>query len=232
MSLEPDSPSTDESRPLNRYWTSAGLVLLLFLSVFLLVEHISPSFVADPYEVMGTRSQGAALIGVGLLVADIVLPVPSSVIMIANGALFGVVVGAGLSVIGNLGAAMAGFYIGRKGETLLARLVPPEERSRADKLLSEWGLLALIVTRPVPLLAETTVIMAGASTMPWRRMLLATLAGASPVAVVYAVTGATAADLDSSLLAFGLVLIVAGLFWIARLRLGRSRPGSKVGSDA
>lgn len=232
MSLEPDSPSTDESRPLNRYWTATGIVLLLFLSVFLLVEQISPSFVADPYEVMSSGGKGAALIGVGLLVADVVLPVPSSLIMIANGALFGVVFGAGLSVLGSLGAATAGFYIGRRGETLLARLVPPEERSRAEKLLREWGVLALIVTRPVPLLAETTVIMAGASTMPWRRMLLATLAGASPVAVVYAVTGTTATNLDSSILAFGLVLFVAGLFWLARLRLGGSRPGNSLGSDA
>ncbi len=33
----------------------------------------------------------AALVGVGLLVADVVLPVPSSVVMLAHGALFGVV---------------------------------------------------------------------------------------------------------------------------------------------
>ena len=112
--------------------------------------------------------------------------------------------GAGLSLIGSLGAALVGFFIGRHGEQVLARFVPSEERSRANRMLDEWGVLAIIVTRPIPLLAETTAIMAGASTMGWRSMILATLAGSFPVAVLYALTGATAANLDSAILAFGL----------------------------
>jgi high-affinity Fe2+/Pb2+ permease len=43
----------------------------------------------------------------------------------------------------------------------------------------------------------------------------AKLAGSFPVAVLYAVTGATAANWNNSILAFGLVLLMAGLFWIA-----------------
>lgn len=204
---------------MKRYWTVTGLVLLFFLSIFLLVEQISPTFLADPYNLMGIGGISAALTGVGLLVADIILPVPSSLVMIANGALFGVAIGTILSVVGSLGAAIVGFFIGRRGESVLARFVPPEERSRANRLLEEWGLLAIIVTRPVPLLAETTVIMAGASRMPWRSMILATLAGSSPVAVLYAWTGATAANFDNAVLAFGLVLLVACLVWIAGHRL-------------
>jgi len=204
---------------MKRYWTAIGLVLLFFLSIFLLVEQISPSFLANPYDLMGISGISAALTGVGLLVADIILPVPSSLIMIANGALFGVALGTILSMVGNLGAALVGFFIGRCGEPVLARFVPHDERSRANHLLKEWGLLAIIITRPVPILAETTVIMAGASTMRWRAMILSTLAGSFPVAVLYAITGATAANFDNAILAFGLVLLMAGLFWIAGHRL-------------
>jgi uncharacterized membrane protein YdjX (TVP38/TMEM64 family) len=171
---------------------------------------------------MGIRGINAALTGVGLLIADIILPVPSSLIMIANGALFGVAIGTFLSIIGNLGAALVGFFIGRRSEPVLARFVPPEERSRANHLLNEWGLLAIIITRPVPLLSETTIIMAGASTMDWRSMILATLAGSFPGAVLYALTGATAANLDNGILAFGLVLLIASLFWIAGHSLRRT----------
>jgi uncharacterized membrane protein YdjX (TVP38/TMEM64 family) len=119
---------------------------------------------------MGINGINVALTGVGLLVGDIVLLVPSSLIMIANGALFGVAIGTILSIMGNLGAALVGFFIGRRGEPVLARFIPPEESSRANHFLNEWGLLAIIITRPVPLLLETTIIMAGASTMHWRSM--------------------------------------------------------------
>ncbi|MDP9419663.1 MAG: hypothetical protein M3P53_05890 [Actinomycetota bacterium] len=44
-------------------------------------------------------SLAAAALGVGLLVADIVLPVPSSVVMVAHGALFGLRLGAVLSMV-------------------------------------------------------------------------------------------------------------------------------------
>jgi len=203
---------------MKRYWTVIGLVLLFFLCMFLLAEQFTPSVLGNPYDLLGVRGISAALIGIALLVADVVLPVPSSLIMIANGALFGVGVGAALSILGSLGAGLAGFFIGRHGGQVLNRFVPAEEQHRANHMLNEWGVLAIIVTRPIPLLAETTAIMAGASPMRWRSMVLATLAGSVPVAVLYALTGATAANLDNGILAFGVVLLVASLFWLARYR--------------
>jgi uncharacterized membrane protein YdjX (TVP38/TMEM64 family) len=203
---------------MTRYWLATGLLLFVFLGLFLLVEPLHISFLVDPAHMMNTRSLSAALAGVALLVADVILPVPSSLIMIANGALFGVGLGTFLSLIGNLGAAVTGFLLGRRSETLLARFVPHEERSRANRLLREWGLLAIIITRPIPLLAETTIVMAGASTMPWQPMLLASLAGSCPIALLYAFTGATAVNFESVVWAFGLALGVAGLFWSLRHR--------------
>ena len=154
-----------------------GLVLLFSMAVFFLVEWLSPSFLTDPRQFMTTRSTGVALAGVALLTADVLLPVPSSLVMIAHGALFGVVLGTLLSLGGSLGAALTGFLAGRRGGPLLARVVPPEERVRADRLLARWGVFALMVTRPVPLLAETTAIMAGASTIGWGAVILASLVG-------------------------------------------------------
>jgi uncharacterized membrane protein YdjX (TVP38/TMEM64 family) len=135
--------------------------------------------------------------------------------MVAHGALFGVVGGTLLSVGGSMGATLVGFSLGRRGGTLLARLVPREERARADHILSRWGGLAIVVTRPVPLLAETVAIMAGTSPLGWRQVALATLVGSLPPALLYALSGATAAGLTSGVLVFALVLLVAGIFWLA-----------------
>jgi uncharacterized membrane protein YdjX (TVP38/TMEM64 family) len=132
--------------------------------------------------------------------------------MVAYSALFGAIGGTLLSVGGSMGAALVGFSIGRRGGPLLARLVSPKERARADYILSRWGTLAIVVTRPVPLLAETVAIMAGTSPLGWRQASLAALLGSIPPALLYALSGATAAALSSGVLVFGLVLLVAGIF--------------------
>jgi uncharacterized membrane protein YdjX (TVP38/TMEM64 family) len=138
--------------------------------------------------------------------------------MVAHGALFGVVTGTFLSLLGSVGAALFGFAIGRRGGILLERIVSPDERNRADHILARWGALAVIVTRPIPLLAETVAIMAGASPLGWGRMALAALIGSLPPALLYALTGAAVANLPSTALMFGVVLLVTGSFWlIARL---------------
>ena len=199
---------------MKRYWAIVGAMLALFLMLFLLVEALHVPILTDTSRWLERGGVWAALLGVGLLTADIVLPVPSSLVMIAHGALFGVVIGSLLSLIGSVGAALAGFAIGRRGGPVLERLVTGEERARVDRLLMRWGALAIVVSRPVPLLAETVAIMAGASPMSWKRAILASIAGSFPPAVLYALTGSVAASFESGALMFGFVLLVSGSFWL------------------
>jgi len=200
---------------MTRFWLLIAIMLLFFTGIFLVAEQLNLPLLEDPYGTMGASGSSAAIIGVSLLIADVILPVPSSLIMIANGALFGVPLGVFLSVVGSLGATVAGFLLGRSGSLLTARLVRPEEQLRANRLLDKYGMLAIILTRPIPLLAETTAIVAGMSEMKLRSVALAALAGTLPSALLYAITGATAAKLSSASLAFGLVLLITGLFWLA-----------------
>lgn len=207
---------------MKRYWLLTVLMMVTFLALFGLAEWLHIPLLTDPGPWLRHGGWAAAAVGVGLLIADVLLPVPASLVMIAHGALFGVAWGTVLSLLGAVGAALFGFALGRRGGPLLARLVPEDERRRADALLAEWGDLAIVITRPVPILAETVSILAGASPMGWGRMVAATLAGTLPAALIYALTGATARNLDSVPLVFGLVLGVAGLFWIVgRKLLGR-----------
>jgi membrane protein DedA with SNARE-associated domain len=106
---------------------------------------------------------------------------------------------------------------------LSERLVTPLERERADLLLKRWGTLAIIVTRPVPLLAETVAIMAGASPMGWGRTALAALAGSLPPALLYALTGASAGKFQNTALMFVFVLLVTGFFWMVGRRVTPER---------
>jgi uncharacterized membrane protein YdjX (TVP38/TMEM64 family) len=208
---------------MKRYALVVLMLMLVFTALFILIEEVFQiPLLLDPSDTLNSASIGVALVGVGLLIADVFIPVPSSIIMIAHGALFGIVTGTILSVIGSLGSAMVGFGVGRQSNSLLQRFISPAESQRANALLERYGAVAIIITRPIPIVAETVAIMAGASSMSWRWMLVTSLAGIIPSALLYAVTGATAMRLDNFLLTIISVLGIAVVFWLVeRLFLSR-----------
>jgi uncharacterized membrane protein YdjX (TVP38/TMEM64 family) len=199
---------------MKRYLLIMAALIASFTILFFIVEALGVPLLSDPTPWMKHGGILAAALGVGLLVADVLLPVPSSLVMVAHGALFGVVVGTLLSLSGSVGAAMFGFAIGRRGGRFLNRVVTPAEQSRANDLLARWGALAIIVTRPIPLLAETVAIMSGTSSLGWRTVALASAVGSLPPALLYALTGAAVANFQNTSLMFGVVLLIAGLFWL------------------
>lgn len=204
-------------------WAAVALAAA-FLVLFGLVERLQVPLLTDPSPWLAPGGLLAASVGTGLLVADVLLPVPSSLVMTAHGALFGVLPGAALSVLGGLGAAMLGFALGRRGGALLARVASPEAQARADALLARYGPFAIVVSRPIPIVAETVAVMAGASrSLPGDVVALSAAAGLAPIALVYAMTGAWAAGFANMALATVLVVLVSGVFWWLGKRLDRRR---------
>jgi len=198
---------------------------LAFLAVFLVAEVFAVPLLEDPASWLPGGGVLAGVAGVGLLTADVVLPVPSSLVMVVNGALFGVVIGAALSLLGGMGSALAGYGLGRVGGPPLLRSVCSEaERDRADLLVRRWGLLAVAATRPVPLLAETVAVVAGASCLGPVRTTVAAAAGSLPGAVLYSVAGSLDVGAPSGLVVFAVVSAIAASLWA----LGLRRHGSHV----
>jgi len=184
--------------------------VVLFSAFFGIAEWLQISWLVDPAAKMQHNKWLAAAIGSGLLVLDVIFPIPASIIMGINGQLFGVAMGTVVSLFGTMAAAITGFSLGRNGGALLDRFVKPDERARADKILKRWGPLAIIVLRPVPMLAETITILAGTSGMSWRTFLLSALVGSVPMCYLFALAGEQA----NLLLMFALVMGVAAVFWI------------------
>src|SRR3954452_11191733 len=86
-----------------------------FLAGFGIAEALGIPLLTDPMPALRAAGPLAGAIGVGLLIADVVLPVPSSVIMIAKGSLFGIWIGSTFPVVGWLGCSLPGFAMGRAG---------------------------------------------------------------------------------------------------------------------
>ncbi|MFB3133924.1 MAG: hypothetical protein ACE10K_15515, partial [Rhodothermales bacterium] len=76
-------------------------------------------------------------------------------------------------------------------------------------------MIAIIATRPIPLVSETLSIVAGGTSLRWRAMIGASVLGLAPGAVIYAATGVYAVTLESSVWSFVVVLAVALVFWLA-----------------
>jgi uncharacterized membrane protein YdjX (TVP38/TMEM64 family) len=215
-----DAPRTAGLLP-KRYVLVAGAIFAVFLVLFVLGEAWGLPLLSDPSLQLRGAGLAAAALGVGLLVADVVLPVPSSLVMIAHGAVFGAGLGALLSLVGGVGATLVGFGLGRRGGALLTRFVSPQERATADRLLQRWGALAIIVTRPVPLLAETVAVLAGASSLGWGKVTLAALAGTAAPAVIYALAGAAPAGAGNGSLVLIVVIGIGSIAWLAERGVGR-----------
>lgn len=154
------------------------------------------------------------LCSTGLLVADVLLPVPSSIVITVMGARLGFVPGWGLAWIGlSLGNA-AGYAIGRLWPERLASEVPAERPT----------FLALLVSRPVPILAEALALAAGAVRVDFKSMWLACAAGNALYTFVLAAFGATLLPEAST----GVWLFLAVLVWVSAWSawrfFGRSEP--------
>ena len=206
---------------MSRYALLAGAVAFALLATFFLFQLSGGGeLLGDPRAALQRLGVVAPLASVALLVGDVVLPIPSSLLMMANGALFGVAGGTLVSTAGGVGATQAAFWIGRRSTRLVTRLTSEAERRAVHGLLARWGALAIVVTRPVPILAETAAILAGTTPMGWGRLTAAALAGSVPPAVAYAVAGAHAREASVSPVFLG-VLAAAGAFWILGHVLGR-----------
>jgi uncharacterized membrane protein YdjX (TVP38/TMEM64 family) len=215
-----------------------GLVVAVLVSgallLFGLAEWAAMPLLTDPLPAMRAAGAAAAFLGLGLLTADVVLPVPASIVMVANGALFGLVPGAALSLLGGVSATLVGFALGRRGRGVVERVTTPAARARADRLLTRWGPWAVVSTRAVPVLAETVSVLAGTSPMRWSVAICAGAAGTAVPALLYAAAGAGASSGGSMLVAVGLALGFSGLLVVTggRLRRPSRRSPFRVGCDS
>lgn len=206
-----------------RWWSLFFGIAATLLIVFFAVSAADISLLTDPTGVMRGSHPIAAVAGVLLLIADVFLPVPSSLIMVAHGALFGIATGTLLSLVGSVASALTAFAVGRAGNALIRRFVTPEEHERAGALLERWGLVAIVVSRPIPILAETVAILAGASPITWPRMFAAALAGSIVPAAAYAWAGAHAQGLGMQTVIFVGVIAVTGLMMVVGRRLAPAK---------
>lgn len=158
----------------------------------------------------GHRGLAALVLG-GLLAGDILMPVPSSLISTACGSFLGFAAGTLVSFAGMTVSAVAGYILGRMASGMARRMLHDSELELLSRLHGRRGVWMLAVVRPVPVLAEASILFAGLSRLPWRGALPPVLLANLAVATVYGAIGAWAAGRDATLLAFAAAGALSGL---------------------
>lgn len=192
-------------------------VLLVVIVPYLLWGDLMDNASATLVERTGIFGYGTLM--AGLLAADVLLPVPSSIVAYASVLALGPLIGGAVIFAGMTAGCVLGHYIGRKGGALLARSVAGAQNdARLRHYVERWGWLSLVLMRPVPVLAEASVMIAGAAGMALSAALFATVPANLVVAIVYVYAASwIGTNIGLPTLVFAVILMAAVFDFARRL---------------
>jgi uncharacterized membrane protein YdjX (TVP38/TMEM64 family) len=205
-------------------WALLWVILIaLVLLPFLLFEAEFNAF-AEQVTRTGTSRWIVAAAVFSLLALDVFLPVPSSIVSTAAGVFLGFLAGVAVVWGGMMAGCLLGYLVGARGSGAARRLVGADGIARAGELVRRYGDFTIVLCRPVPVLAEASVVFAGLVHAPFGRFARLTAISNLGIALGYAAFGTYSMRVDSFLLAFLGAMLLPGLFLlISRYTFGRVR---------
>jgi uncharacterized membrane protein YdjX (TVP38/TMEM64 family) len=169
-----------------------------------------------------------ATLEIGVLAADLLLPVPSSLVATLGGAELGIAAGTACAWLGMTLGSSAGWWLGRTAGNRALAGIDALEREALERRQHQLGPLLVVLSRPVPLLAEAAAILAGASGMRSRDFLAAAASGNLAIALLWTAVGAAGRSSDSLPLALTWSLIIpVAIAWLVARRHGE-RPSRSL----
>jgi uncharacterized membrane protein YdjX (TVP38/TMEM64 family) len=188
----------------------SSLIVIGVLSLVL----ASCATIATPQEandaVLVLRKYGswAWALGIALLWADLVLPLPQTAVIAALGIIYGPLIGGLLGSLGLITSGLLGYGLMLTAARRFAqRLAGPRSLQKMESLFDRGGAWAIILTRSLPYsIPEAMVFLAGLAGMPMRKFTAALTIGSVPTAFAFAAIGAGWADQPFVALAVSYVL--------------------------
>jgi len=135
-------------------------------------------------------------VGIALIWADLVLPVPQTVVITALGIIYGTVLGGLLGSVGLITSGLLGYVLMlTSARRMVRRLVGRQPLNRMEGLFERAGAWAIVLTRSLPYsIPEAIVFLAGLAGMPMAKFTAALAVGSVPTAFAFAAIGAGWAD--------------------------------------
>jgi len=169
-------------------------------------------------EKLGEFGQWAWAAGLALLVFDVLLPVPSTVMMSALGYLYGFWLGGLLAAIGGILSGLLGYGLCRLlGERAVLFLLGRRGLEQGREWFGRFGTWLIAVSRWLPLLGEVTACLAGLTRMPLGRFITALACGCIPMGFSFAFIGHMGSEKPQ--LALLISAFAPPLLWLISSRL-------------
>jgi uncharacterized membrane protein YdjX (TVP38/TMEM64 family) len=188
----------------------SGLVVIVVLSLVLASCATMPTPQEANDAVLELREYGtwAWVLGMALIWADLVLPIPQTAVIAALGVIYGTLLGGLLGSLGLITGGLLGYSLMLTSARRFAqRFAGPASLHKMEHLFDQGGAWAIVLTRSLPYsVPEATVFLAGLAGMPMRKFITALTLGSVPTAFAFAAIGAGWADQPILALAMSYVL--------------------------
>ena len=203
----------------------AAIVVLLLVPYFIWHGEMDAYFQSDEYQEWLVSSRPHAwIVGIGLIVSDLFLPIPAVPIMAAMGAVYGPVLGGIIATVGSMLAGLVAYTLARLLGLRGARfLASDDELADLQRFFDSWGAAGIIASRSLPVVPEVMTLLAGLAKMSFVRFILALFLGSAPIGFTLAYLGNRATTSSSLILI--LTLIPAALWVVYVLLSIRRRRG-------
>lgn len=152
-------------------------------------------------------------VGIALIWADLVLPVPQTAVITAFGIIYGVVLGGLLGTVGLVTGGLLAYVLMRTSMArLVVRVIGEASFRKMQVFFDRAGAWAIVLTRSLPYsVPEALVCLAGLAGMRITTFVLALTLGSIPTGFVYAGIGAGWAEQPVLALVASYVLPIATL---------------------
>lgn len=183
------------------------LSVLIISLVFVCFENVESYF---EYMLSDSKADKAKYASISFLVlsSDILLPVPSSIVMYLNGVVLGIYYGFLLSFLCALISASIGYLLGK-----YSHFGSKKESLEANKLIQRYGNVAIILSRGIPILSESISYTAGFNNVNFKNYLVLNCIGYFPICLIYSFFGNLGQNQNMFLLSFVLSLIFSVMIW-------------------
>lgn len=227
--IRPLATQVNQHRSLSLLPMHSLLKLVGIVAAVLAIPLLTIALWSDPMEAWlkewhNSPPPAGWLVGslIALLAADILLPVPSGPLITLAGGQLGAPLTAAAAWLGLMLGGLVAFALAKRwGRPLAYRFADEQELKRLETLAREHDAWLLLVTRPLPILAEAAVLLVGILNTPWPRAIWTLCIGNAVVAITFAVLGEQAEENEWMFMAIVLSIVVplAGTWLIRRRHL-------------
>jgi uncharacterized membrane protein YdjX (TVP38/TMEM64 family) len=218
------------------------LISLSLLALLIACYFLVPSFhetINKTFKILTSDDEESIKIWVGkfgmagplvliliMVVQMFLLVIPNVLLMMVAIIMYGPVWGAIISLMGVFVSSSFGYFIGRKlGPVTVNKLISIKTQLKISRFIEEYGTAAIAITRISSFSNDSLSIVAGLLKMSYRKYILATLCGITPLITLLALYGRSG-RIEKALLwiaAASLVILIVYIFVDKKLKRKRSQ---------